>query len=51
VKVAVDEEEVGRGEWRGPVKLGMFGQVEIVNGQETILGLLLKKVRQTISLR
>jgi multidrug resistance efflux pump len=51
VKVAVDEEEVGCGEWRGPVKLGMFGQVEIVNGQETILGLLLKKVRQTISLR
>jgi multidrug resistance efflux pump len=51
VKVALEGEEVGRGGLRGQVKLGMAGQAEIVNGQESLLGLLLQKVRQTISLR
>jgi hypothetical protein len=50
VKIAVEEEEIGRGELRGAVKLGMAGQVEIVNGRESILGLLVKKIRQSISI-
>lgn len=50
VKIAVDQEEVGRGDLRGRVRLGMAGQVEIVTGRESLLGLLLHQVRQTISL-
>jgi hypothetical protein len=50
VKVALEGSEVGRGEYRGEIKLGMTGQAEIVTGQESILALLVKRVRQTISL-
>jgi multidrug efflux pump subunit AcrA (membrane-fusion protein) len=50
VKVAVAGDAVGRGDLRGAVKLGMAGQVEIVTGQEGLLLLLVKRVRQTISL-
>jgi hypothetical protein len=50
VKVTLEGDEVGRGEYRGQVKLGMTGQAEIVTGQESVLSLLVKKVRQTISL-
>jgi HlyD family secretion protein len=50
VKIRVDGEEIGHGEYRGRVKLGMAGQAEIVIGQETLLSLLGKKIRQTISL-
>jgi multidrug efflux pump subunit AcrA (membrane-fusion protein) len=50
VRVEVKGEEVGRGALRGPVKLGMLGQVEIVTGRESLLSLLLKHVRQRISL-
>jgi multidrug resistance efflux pump len=50
VRIAVDGEEIGRGEHRGPVKLGMVGQVEIVTGQESLLSLLVKHVRQRIRL-
>jgi multidrug efflux pump subunit AcrA (membrane-fusion protein) len=50
VRIEVKEKEIGRGELRGPVKLGMVGQVEIVTGQESLLSLLLKHVRQRISL-
>jgi HlyD family secretion protein len=50
VKVRVDGEEIGRGEYRGRIKLGMTGQAEIVIGQETLLALLVKKIRHTISL-
>jgi multidrug resistance efflux pump len=50
VKVALEGNELGRGEYRGQVKLGMTGQAEIVTGQESLLSLLVKKVRQTISL-
>jgi multidrug efflux pump subunit AcrA (membrane-fusion protein) len=50
VKVRVDGEEIGQGDYRGRVKLGMAGQAEIVIGEERILALLVKKIRQTISL-
>ena len=50
VKIAVLKDEVGRGAYRGQVKLGMAGQAEIVTGRESLLSLLGKKIRQTISL-
>jgi multidrug resistance efflux pump len=50
VKVQVNGDEVGRGEQRGRVKLGLTGQAEIVTGHERLLALLLKKIRQSISL-
>jgi multidrug efflux pump subunit AcrA (membrane-fusion protein) len=50
VKIDLVAEELGRGELRGEVKLGMAGQAEIVTGQETLLNLLVKQIRQTISL-
>jgi len=50
VKIQLAEEELGRGESHGRVKLGMAGQAEIVTGQERLLTLLVKKIRQTISL-
>jgi multidrug efflux pump subunit AcrA (membrane-fusion protein) len=50
VRIEVKEKEIGRGALRGPVKLGMAGQVEIVTGQESLLWLLVKQVRQRISL-
>lgn len=50
VKIALESEELGRGEHRGQVKLGMAGQAEIVTGGESLLALLVKQIRQTISL-
>jgi ABC-type glutathione transport system ATPase component len=50
VKIALDGTEVGRGELRGQVKLGMTGQADIVTGQECLLTLLVKGLRLTISL-
>jgi len=50
VRIALDGDEVGRGEFRGKVKLGMAGQVEIVTEEESLLFILVKKVRKTISL-
>jgi HlyD family type I secretion membrane fusion protein len=50
VRIEVKGDEIGRGALRGPVKLGMVGQVEIVTGRESLLSLLLKHVRQRISL-
>jgi HlyD family secretion protein len=47
VRVALAGDAAGRGD---PVKLGMAGQVEIVTGRESLLALLLKKVRLSISL-
>jgi multidrug resistance efflux pump len=49
VRVALAGEEVGRGDLHGRVKLGMAGQAEIVTGQESLLTLLVKKLRQTMS--
>jgi adhesin transport system membrane fusion protein len=50
VRVAVQGDVVQRGELRGQVKLGMAGRAEVVTGQESILSILLKKIRQSISL-
>lgn len=50
VRIDVDGDEVGRGEYRGHVKLGLSGQAEIMIGRESLLALLVKKVRRTISL-
>jgi HlyD family secretion protein len=50
VRVEVRGDEVGRGELRGRVKLGMAGQAEVITGQESLLMLLVKKIRRTISL-
>ena len=50
VKIQLTDEELGRGHYRGRIKLGMTGQAEIVTGQERLLALLVKKIRQTISL-
>jgi multidrug resistance efflux pump len=50
VKIAVETSEVGRGEFRGRVQIGMTGRAEIVTGRESVLALLGKKIRQTVSL-
>jgi len=50
VRIELDGPEVGRGDFRGRVKLGMAGTAEIVTGRESVLSLLVKRVRQTISL-
>lgn len=50
VRIAVEGDELGRGELHGKVKLGMAGQAEIITDQESLLSLLVKKIRQSISL-
>jgi hypothetical protein len=50
VKIALDGDQVGRGDLRGRIQIGMTGQVEIITEQESVLSLLLKKVRQSVSL-
>jgi multidrug resistance efflux pump len=50
VRIATSRNEIGRGAYRGPVKLGMTGQVEIVTGRDRLLTLLVGRLRQTISL-
>jgi len=50
VKIALAATELGRGELRRQVKLGMAGQVDIVMGQERLLTLFVKKIRQSLSL-
>ena len=50
VRIAVEGDELGRGELHGKVKLGMAGQAEIITHQESLLSLLVKKISQSISL-
>jgi multidrug resistance efflux pump len=50
VRIALASDELGRGEFRGRVKLGMTGQSDIVTGHRSLLALLVKRIRQTISL-
>ena len=50
VRIMLLRDEVGRGADRGQVKLGMAGQAEIVTGRENLFMLLIKQIRQTISL-
>jgi HlyD family type I secretion membrane fusion protein len=50
VRIGLPNVEFGRGANRGRVKLGMKGQAEIVTGRESVLMLLLRGIRGTISL-
>jgi multidrug efflux pump subunit AcrA (membrane-fusion protein) len=50
VRVELDGEEIGRGEFRGRVKLGMTGQAEFVVRRESVLALLGKRVRHAVRL-
>ena len=50
VRIELEGEELGRGDLHGQVKLGMAGQAEVVTGQESLLELFVKQIRQTISL-
>jgi multidrug resistance efflux pump len=50
VKVELKGDEVRRGELRGQAKFGMAGQVEIVTEQESLLSILIRRIRQSISL-
>ena len=50
VRIELRGDTVGRGPWHGRVRLGMAGQAEIVTGRESLLSLLRKSVRQSISL-
>ena len=50
VRIALEGEDVGRGSQRGPIKLGMTGVADIVTDRETLLSLLVRSLRNTISL-
>jgi HlyD family secretion protein len=50
VRIELHADEVARGELHGPVKLGLGGTAEIVVGRESVLAILVKRIRQTISL-
>ena len=41
---------VGRGNFAGAIKLGMTGQVEIITDRRTVLTVLLRRIRSSISL-
>jgi multidrug efflux pump subunit AcrA (membrane-fusion protein) len=50
VRIDLEGDAVGRGEFRGPIKLGMAGQAEIVTRRESLLALLVNRVRQAVRL-
>ena len=50
VRVELLGDEVGRGALKGRVKLGLGGTAEIVTGRESVLAILVKRIRQAISL-
>jgi multidrug resistance efflux pump len=50
VRVALAGDQVGKGTYQGTVKLGMAGKVEIVTDRRTILSILFKRIRSSISL-
>jgi multidrug resistance efflux pump len=50
VKIALEGDEVGRGQFTGRVKLGMAGRVEVVTDRESLLSLLARRIRRSISL-
>ncbi len=49
-KIALDSDQVFRGPQTSQLKLGMTGTAEIVTGTERILSLLVRSIRQSISL-
>jgi multidrug resistance efflux pump len=50
VRVSLAEQRVGRGQFAGTIKLGMTGQVEIITDRRTVLTVLLRRIRSSISL-
>ena len=50
MRIAVSRDELGRGRCHGRAKLGMAGVAEVVTGRESVLSLLKRRIRQTISL-
>jgi multidrug resistance efflux pump len=50
VRVELLADELRRGALRGRVKLGLGGTAEIVTGRESVLAILIKRIRQAISL-
>jgi multidrug resistance efflux pump len=50
VKIRLPRLEVGRGTYQGRVKLGMAGVAEVVTDRESLLSLLVQRIRRTISL-
>ncbi len=50
VSVAIDRDEVGDGDWHGPLKVGMTGQIEAITGRERLISLFVTSIRETISL-
>ncbi len=50
VRIELKGDSVGRGQWRRRVRLGMAGQAEIVTGRESLLSLLQKRFKQSISI-
>jgi multidrug efflux pump subunit AcrA (membrane-fusion protein) len=49
-RLRLDQKEIRRGQLHGQIKLGMTGQAEIITDRESILSILLRGVRRTISL-
>jgi multidrug resistance efflux pump len=50
VRITLVGETIGRGELEGRIKLGMSGQAEIITDRESLLALLSRHVRRSISL-
>ena len=50
VRIEMQSDEVGRGSLRGAVKLGLGGTAEIITASESLLTILLKRIRLAISL-
>jgi multidrug resistance efflux pump len=50
VKVDVASQQVGRGDYQGRLRLGMAGQAEIITDRDNLLAVLVKSVRQSISI-
>jgi hypothetical protein len=50
MRIDLDGDEVGRGDLRGRIKLGMAGRAEIVTDRECLLSLLFRRIRRSISL-
>jgi hypothetical protein len=50
VMIELGGDEVGRGPLKGLIKLGMAAQMDIVTDQERLVSLLVRRIRQSISL-
>ncbi len=51
VRVKLGGESPGRGDLTGRLRLGMEGRAEIVTGEDTVLALLFKRIRRSVSLK